>query len=286
VSAPDPAPSTHGALSSRSRLSALSPEGRFTLSVALAAGLGAGFERTEAPDTPLGWAFEHHRSGATMLALPGGRFLMGRDAGELDERPTREVEVAPFLIARAPIDQAAWDRLGGQDERSWRQPDLPIVGLSWDDAQAWLTQAGDGLRLPSEAEWEYACRAGTTTLYSWGDEVDPARCWYGGNAFVAPRPHASEEHVEQPNPFGLIDASGNAFEWCLDGWLDDYRDAPSDAAPRSSDSPYRVARGGAWDDHCDHCCSSFRYKAPHDSRERDFGLRPARALPGLHEQRI
>jgi formylglycine-generating enzyme required for sulfatase activity len=182
--------------------------------------------------------------------------------------------VAPLLVGRFPVLQAEWDRLGGEDDRAWRGPDLPIERVTWTAARAWLERAGGGLRLPSEAEWEYACRAGTQTEYFWGDAMDPAYCWFGGGAGWST--HAPAEHAGRANAFGLVDTSGNVFEWCEDAYAP-YAAEDRDAAPRRRGS-LRVMRGGDAFSKAGFCRSAYRGYA----REGDSGLigfRVARSLP-------
>ena len=103
--------------------------------------------------------------------------------------------------------------------------------------------------MTSESEWEYACRgtghpAGTTTQYFWGDEMDDSYCWYGENS--GKKTHAVTEHMNKANAFGLVDMSGNVWEWCQDKRINNYNNGPRDSLPRTSDSSYRVYRGGGW----------------------------------------
>lgn len=227
--------------------------------------------------------FCHEASSAELNLLPGGSYLMGADGANPDERPVHEVRVRPFLLGRAPLTQDCWDMIGGVDERHWSELELPINGISWHDAQSWLRRAGDQLRLPSEAEWEYACRAGSTSAYFWGEDMDPSFCWYGGNAFNGFQPHPPWEHEDKPNAFGLIDIVGNVFEWCEDEWFENYLQGPVDERPMISSKPrgHRVIRGGAWNDHCDHCCSAFRFHAQPSDNHSDYGIRIARSIPNL-----
>lgn len=227
--------------------------------------------------------FCHDASSAELNLIPGGSFLMGTDGTNPDERPVHEVRIRPFLIGRHPLTQDCWDMIGGVDERHWSELELPINGISWHDAQSWLRRAGDQLRLPSEAEWEYACRAGSQSEYYWGEDMDPSFCWYGGNAFNGFQPHPPWEHEDKPNSFGLIDIAGNVFEWCEDEWFENYLQGPMDERPMVSSKPrgHRVIRGGAWNDHCDHCCSAFRFHAQPSDNHSDYGIRIARSIPNL-----
>lgn len=260
---------------------------------ALGARLGPAFRDPELIDisdnpdarAPLMAALTHVRSGVLLLLIPGGTATLGRDHGEADERPAHEARIAPFLLAREPLTIEHWELL---DRRPALCEDLddgmPAIGVSWTAAKAWLAEAGAGLRLPSEAEWELACRAGTTTKYPWGEEMDLARCWYGSNAYTRFSAHPPAEHRDDGiwNPLGLVDMCGNVFEWCEDDWIpgyDEFSGRLRDGRPRRApDVSERVARGGGWNDHCEHCASAFRFKARTDHEADDFGLRPASSL--------
>ncbi|MBX3467026.1 MAG: SUMF1/EgtB/PvdO family nonheme iron enzyme [Planctomycetes bacterium] len=211
--------------------------------------------------------FRHARTGLVLHLVPGGPVTLGRRGGAVREGPVREAVVGPLLVARAPVLQAEWDLLGGEDRREHRGPDLPITGVSWRAARDWLARAGDGLRLPREAEWEHACRAGSATAFPWGDAADPAWCWWLDSA--GGRPHAPEEHAGRANAFGLIDASGNVAEWC-----DDDLDLAMEGSAWQEWDPGKVLRGGSWDRPSSHARSAWREGAPPDRADPDVGLRP------------
>jgi hypothetical protein len=143
-------------------------------------------------------------------------------------------------------------------------PDSPAVYVSWNDAQDFITalnQLGQGrFRLPTEAEWEYACRAETTTRFYWGD--DPNYIQINDNAWYSGNKEGDYAHVvgqKLPNAFGLYDMSGNVMEWCQDFFHDNYTEAPTDgSAWESPSSPYRVHRGGAWYYNAQSCRSAYR----------------------------
>ncbi len=143
--------------------------------------------------------------------------------------------------------------------------------MSWDAARAWLARAGDGLRLPTDAEWEHACRAGSETTFFWGDAADPAWCWWLDSA--GGRPHAPEEHADRANAFGLVDPSGNVAEWCED----DLVLAMEGSAWQEWD-PGKVVRGGSWDRPSSHARSAWREGAPPGRADPDQGLRAVRTV--------
>lgn len=236
--------------------------------------------------------FRHARAGIELQLVPGGRYHMGQDGwlvverrmgaepelhairpaghkGGDVEKPVHVVTVQPFLIGRFPLTQGEWDRIGGEDARRKRQvepeglgstrddPDLPIWDFGRAALKAWLAKAGGELRLPSEAEWEYACRAGTSTLYFWGDRMDRSYCWHYPDNF--PRPVRA--HAEKPNAFGVVDMLGNVQEWCEDDWLETYATGPRDQRPRRSDGKQRawVVRGGGASSMPIACRSAYRW---------------------------
>ncbi|MBL4849980.1 MAG: SUMF1/EgtB/PvdO family nonheme iron enzyme, partial [Planctomycetes bacterium] len=180
-------------------------------------------------------SFVHLRTGAALQLLPGGRYERGglKAPRRAREQPHHEVLLRPLLLGRLPLLQAEWDRVPGRDRRSWRRPELPIEGVSWEDARRWLSACGGGLRLPSEAEWEFACRAGTTSAYFWGDEASSTYAWFGsgGAEWGTQPPHL---HAGVPNAFGLVDVAGNLAEWCEDHYVGSYHGAPRDGSPRRS----------------------------------------------------
>jgi formylglycine-generating enzyme required for sulfatase activity len=160
--------------------------------------------------------------------------------------------------------------------------DLPIDSVSWDDIQSWLKKAGGGLRLPSESEWEYACRSGSTTQYFWGDEMDDSYCWYDADTSKLPE-HTREVnlHFDQKkwNAFGLVDMSGNVWEWCQDDWVKNYKNGPRDSQPRTSKSSNRVFRGGCWNFYAVGCRSANRYYDAPSFRVNYSGFRVSRTYP-------
>lgn len=220
-------------------------------------------------------AFRHVKTGVLLHLVPGGDLLMGSLRGREDERPRHRVRVPPLLVGRYPVLQAEWDRVGGEDVRGFVGPDLPIVGITWTEARGWVDRAGGGLRLPSEAEWEYACRAGTQTEYFWGDEPDAAYCWFGGGEGWSI--HAPADHDARANAFGLVDTSGNVSEWCEDFYGPYVADDSRDAAPRRRGA-LRVFRGGDAFNRASFCRAAYRNYAQPDASGL-IGLRVARSLP-------
>jgi len=191
-----------------------------------------------------------------MVRLPSGRFVMGSDGGIAeDEHPAHEVSVSDFAISRHEVTYEQYAAFAAATARefssSFQQPGHPVINVSWDDAQAfadWLNaENGTRYRLPSEAEWEYAARAGSQSVYGWGDEFVPRNVNGSGGqdgwaetALVGSFP---------PNAFGLHDMLGNVWEWTADCYHPDYTGASGTSVPRAGPGTCgRVLRGGSWSD--------------------------------------
>ena len=188
----------------------------------------------------------------TMVWIPAGSFMMGRQEDEQDsydsEDPRHEVNINyGFWMGKYEVTQAQWEAVTGENPSSFDGENRPVEQVSWDDIQEdFLSQIDDDFRLPSESEWEYACRAGTETRYYWGDDPDNDKigdyAWYYSNS-------NSETHdvgQKDPNAFGLYDMSGNVYEWCEDWYHDSYEGAPDDGSAWDDNGSYRVLRGGSW----------------------------------------
>ncbi|MDX2034891.1 MAG: formylglycine-generating enzyme family protein [Blastocatellia bacterium] len=185
-----------------------------------------------------------------MVSLPGGEFVMG--ANQFDsEKPPHRVRVSAFSIGKYPVTQAQWKAVMGEGNNPSRfqGDDLPVERVSWDDVQEFLKKLGNGFRLPTAAEWEYAARGGTTTAYSFGDDALQLGeyAWFSDNSQGKTHPVGKK----RPNPFGLYDVHGNVWEWCSDWYgRDYYKECNKQGViidpqgPNSGSS--RVARGGGW----------------------------------------
>lgn len=256
--------------------------------------------------------------GPEMVLLPPGRFTMGStDFEELmdnDEGPMRTVEIGYSLAVgryevsvdefNAFAEETGWSpdrdcviwfsgRWRAMPEASWRSPGFeqsgshPVTCVSWHDAQAYLewlnlktglTGRADSYRLPSEAEWEYAARAGADTDYSFGDDESQLgdHAWFSANTNRGAQPVGAR----LPNAFGLHDMHGNVWEWVEDCYSETYEDAPSDGAPRRADDcPGHSSRGGGWDSPARYLRSAQRSEDMPNSRMHVSGFRVARTLP-------
>ena len=224
-----------------------------------------------------------------MVVVPGGEFNMG-SGDSVNEKPEHRVVIAnPFAIGRREITFTEWDACvtAGRckyepSDRGWGRDTRPVINVSWDDAKAfvaWLSQkTGKKYRLPTEAEWEYAARAGTTSPFWWGRMAgtDHANCEdCGGKSLRQTTPTGTF----RPNGFGLYDTSGNAAEWVEDCWNEDYRGAPTDgSAWTTGQCGERVLRGGSFASKATFVRSASRFRYDEDVRYYANGFRVAQDL--------
>jgi formylglycine-generating enzyme required for sulfatase activity len=211
----------------------------------------------------------------TLALVPGGSFLMGSQPGlgYDDERPQHQVALEPFLLGACAITQAQWEAVTGEQPLCrFAGPQTPVDNVSWTAAVnfcAQLSQLADRrFRLPSEAQWEYACRAGTPTPFHFGPSITTDLANYNGFFTYRAAPQGLYRHVTTdvrsfpPNAFGLFDMHGNLWEWCADAWHDDYVGAPADGSAWGAEchAAERIARGGSWHEPPDVCRSALRIK--------------------------
>ncbi|MDV3351416.1 SUMF1/EgtB/PvdO family nonheme iron enzyme [Leptothoe sp. LEGE 181152] len=231
-----------------------------------------------------------------LMMIPGGTFQMGSPdgQGEADERPQHEVTVTSFLMGKFPVTQAQWkaiaalpkiDRDLATDPASFNGENRPVESVTWDDAVEFckrLSQkTGRDYRLPSEAEWEYACLADTTTPFHCGETITPDLANYNGEYTYGSGPKGEYRHRTTDvgsfpaNAFGLYDMHGNVWEWCLDHWHDNYEGAPTDGSAwlSNDDSASRLLRGGSCFNNPVNCRSANRNWFARGSRVNYVGFR-------------
>jgi formylglycine-generating enzyme required for sulfatase activity len=195
-----------------------------------------------------------------MVGIAGGRFRMGdlRGDGDGDERPVRTVEVRGFRLGKYEVTFAQYDAYASAtgrplpDDRGWGRGERPVINVSWEDAQDyvdWLNaRTGGRYRLPTEAEWEYAARAGTETRYPWGNKWNQDEANGSGVGGCDSWANTAPVGSFSANPWGLHDVIGNVWEWTQDCYVRTYADAPADArAVVGEPECLRVIRGGSWD---------------------------------------
>lgn len=234
-----------------------------------------------------------------MVRIPGGKFLMGAAAGEKEARPTElpqhEVTVPEFWMGEYAVTQEQWraiaalnliERELNPDPARFKGAKRPVEQISWQEAvefcQRLSQYSGREYSLPSEAQWEYACRAGTTTPFSFGSTIAPDLVNYAGNQIYGKGPkgeyrrQTTEAGAFSPNAFGLYDMHGNLSEWCLDNWHDSYKGAPTDG---SASAEGRSLRGGSWNFIPRNCRSAFRGYYTPDIRLINVGFRVSCSAP-------
>jgi formylglycine-generating enzyme required for sulfatase activity len=229
-----------------------------------------------------------------MIVVPAGDFTMGSPAAEDGhsdgEGPQLKVTIArPFAVSKFDVTFADWDAcvtVGGCPQVSdiaFGRNTKPVINVSWDDAQqyvAWFSKVtGQPYRLLTEAEWEYAARAGTTTAYYWGDEIGKGNANCNGCGSRWDNRETSPVGSFKPNAFGLYDMVGNVWQWVQDCNQDNYTGAPTDGSARTiGDCSFHVVRGGAWNNDPQLLRSAMRYRGTSDLRSSFVGFRIARTL--------
>jgi len=245
-------------------------------------GLGCTLQVNDKPAKMLGL----QKLTGKMVAIPGGSFQMGSSSGGIDENPVHRVTVPAFKMGETEVTFAQWDACvsaGGcshsPKDEGWGRGNRPVVNVSYDDITEeyipWLNQiTGQTYRLPSEAEWEYAARAGTTTKYNWGNDIgrNQANCDGCGSGWDNEKTVPVKSF--SANAYGLYDMHGNVYEWTQDCVNDSYSGAPSNGkAWQRADCEYRVLRGGSWRTVPHYLRSAFRDWNSSSSRSNDSGFR-------------
>ena len=233
-----------------------------------------------------------------MVAIPGGKFLMGSQDNEPErynsESPQHPVTIQPFFIGKFPVTQSQWAAVAAlpqvnidlnSDPSHFKGANRPVERVSWDDAIEFCARLSKKTektyRLPSEAEWEYACRAGTTTPFYFGETITTDLANYNGDYTYGSGPKG--EYRQQTtgvgkfpaNPFGLFDMHGNIWEWCQDEWHENYNGAPKNGSAWliDNDNHVRLLRGGSWDYNPRNCRSVNRFYSARDNRDNNVGGR-------------
>ena len=224
---------------------------------------------------------------AALVHIPAGEFWMGSEDRHAPEGPRHRVFTDAYEIAATPVRRSDYERFRDEapvpEPRGWTDPafadpEQPVVGVSWFDAVAyceWLTAAtGEDYRLPTEAEWERACRGGVDSEYSWGDRRPESIAYYQGR-WRAPRPVAESE----PNPYGLFNMGDNVHEWCLDWYAADYyAESPLENPAGPPSGQRRVSRGGSWRHAIRASRAAHRSSLPPEYRYTDYGFRVVRGV--------
>ncbi|MBT4482688.1 MAG: SUMF1/EgtB/PvdO family nonheme iron enzyme [Candidatus Latescibacteria bacterium] len=217
------------------------------------------------------------QSGLKMIQTPGGLFTMGDKEGDVDEVP-HKVYINSFCIDKYLVTQEEYEKVVGENVARWKGKKNPVEQVRWSDAvnycntrsrQEGLQPCYDtetwecnfdvkGYRLPTEAEWEYVCRAGTNTKFYFGDNHSELKSfsWFKENSGGRPRPVGQK----LPNPLGIFDLYGNVWEWCNDFYKVDYYQESPEKNPKGPEfGDNKVLRGGSWDSDANQCRSSYRY---------------------------
>jgi formylglycine-generating enzyme required for sulfatase activity len=262
----------------------------FMLALALAAGSGGGAKKFDDPAPRRDMILKRFADEFIPLTPGQGKFLpsmlMGSDQdGNATERPAHRVTFSrPFAMARYETTQELYQVVIGNNPSRWQGPRNSVEMVDWAEANEFcatvtaalrerkLIAAQERIRLPSEAEWEYACRAGTTTRFSFGDDVANLtyHAWYKDNS----KGYDPAVGAKKANPWDFYDMHGYVFEWCLDSWHPSYEGAPADgSAWLDAANRERVVRGGAWDAGADAARSAARGHVVAEAKSAALGFR-------------
>ena len=220
-----------------------------------------------------------------LVLIPVGSFVMGDADALWRERPVHQVTIAKaFYLGKYEVTQQQWGAVMGNNPSHFKGPQNPVERVSWDDCQEFLAKlnekvanTGKKFGLPTEAQWEYACRAGTTTPYSFGDDeaLLGEFAWFEGNSNEKTHPVGGKK----PNAWGLYDMHGNVWEWCQDwGNEEYYRNSPPEDPTGPTAGPGRIVRGGGWIREPRDCRSAYRHAFEPDDRYHVLGFRLASVL--------
>ncbi len=213
------------------------------------------------------------------IVIPAGEFMMGSNNGKENEKPVHKVVISlGFEMGQTEVTQGQWEGVMGSNPSKFKGKNLPVETIDWNKVQEFIKKVNESskkyfYRLPTEAEWEYAARAGTTGDYAGNlDEM----AWYGYGAWYEDRSKSSTHPVrkKKANPWGLYDMHGNVFEWCSDRQGSYPSETVTD--PSGTSLGLRVLRGGSWNRPADYCRSASRLSLTDVHRQDDFGFRLVR----------
>jgi formylglycine-generating enzyme required for sulfatase activity len=247
------------------------------LAAVLAAVGLAGCDRQSGDPQSAGIQVVNTRCGMAMVSIPAGQFTMGVNDGPIDVKPAHPVKVDGFRMDQHEITQEAYEKVTGKNPSRRKNPRNPVEQVTWTacvrfcnarsvqeglapcyNTNTWECDfSASGYRLPTEAEWEYACRAGSSTGYYFGENADDLKsfAWFEGNSQSKPHPVGQRK----PNAWGLYDMAGNVWEWCNDFYgAKYYRESVGDNPRGPKQGEKRVLRGGAWSSSADNCTSWVR----------------------------
>lgn len=221
--------------------------------------------------------------GMEFVLIPAGSFIMGSpdsEEGRFPDEACYHVKITnPFYLGKFQVTQSQWEAVMGENPSSFKGADLPVESVSWGDCQEFIRKLNrmeetKKYRLPTEAEWEYAARAGSTMAYSFGDDPKTLGdyAWFEGNSKGSTHPVGGK----RPNAWGLYDMHGNVWEWMQDWYTDDFEGISYVEDPKGPlTGVYRVLRGGAWTRYARHCRSANRNGGIPEFRYESYGLRLA-----------
>jgi formylglycine-generating enzyme required for sulfatase activity len=224
-----------------------------------------------------------------MVLIRKGEFFMGdlQDIGEEDEKPVRKVKIDyEFFFGKYEVTFNEYDKFVSDTKKyrpsdnGWGRSKKPVIYVSWNDANAyakWLSKkSGDTYRLPTEAEWEYVARAGTNTRFYFGDSIDYLNRygWFWNNS----QQMSHDVGTLLPNQWDIYDMHGNVWEWCLDSYVNNYKEAPNNGSAYTISSEEKVLRGGSWNDGGEFLRYSNRYGFNSSIKMNDTGFRLVRVL--------